>query len=406
MHYRLDTRLTKKMPRRLVAIAVLLAGLSAVLSLMLLRPTQVAAPLQTASSAPHTVPIKDGGLVSRLQFVGDVMWGRSVQTKAQASVLKYAYPTHGLTIADRSNYDAWIANFECPITTKDVPYKLQVDILKFNCRPEYLPNFAKWFTAVSQANNHTMNVDGQWGIEQGRVNLEKAGIQYFGNYDMNMLDDICEVVTLPAHTTTSHKTVSLPIALCGYMQVVNVAPSEAQLSVMGKYAKVMPVIAMPHMGVEFRGTAETEKISAYRRMIDAGADAVIAAHPHVIQNTENYRGHLIAYSLGNFLFDQQVLGSDTTLGLGVGLTLTIPDEKAVRAYEAVAPDCKTFRDDCVSQLSAKLSARPKITVSYSFACYDESRASGSVPRLGSKARCDEAKRQATVSQLTGLATQW
>jgi poly-gamma-glutamate synthesis protein (capsule biosynthesis protein) len=163
---------------------------------------------------------------------------------------------------------------------------------------------------------------------------------------------------------------------------------------------------MPHMGVEFRGTAEPEKITAYRRMIDSGADTVIAAHPHVIQNSESYKGRLIAYSLGNFLFDQQVLGSDTSLGLGVGLTLTISDEKAARVYETIAPSCKAFRDDCVLQLSAKLSARPKITVSYSFSCYDESRANGSVPRLGSKAHCDEAKRQATISQLAGLAQQW
>jgi poly-gamma-glutamate synthesis protein (capsule biosynthesis protein) len=360
----------------------------------------------TVKKTPAQALSKDGDVVSRLLFVGDVMWGRTVQTKAQSSGVGYQYPTSSLTRADRDNYDAWIANFECPITTKDVPLKLQIDILKFNCRPEYLSNLAKWFTAVSQANNHTMNVDGQWGIEQGRKHLEQAGIQYFGNYDMSRLNDICEVVTLPATTATTHKKVSLPVALCGYMQVVNVPPTEAQLNVMQRYAKVMPVIAMPHMGVEYRSTAEGEKISAYHAMIDHGADTVIGAHPHVIQNSESYHGKLIAYSLGNFLFDQHRVSRATNIGLGVGIKLTIADGAAASLYEQIAPSCKVFRDDCLARLSAKLTKRPAIAVSYSFTCYDESNAVGGVPKLGTAAVCDQAKRTATVDSLTGLAKQW
>jgi poly-gamma-glutamate synthesis protein (capsule biosynthesis protein) len=38
-------------------------------------------------------------------------------------------------------------------------------------------------------------------------------------------------------------------------------------------------------------------------MIDAGAEAVIGAHPHRTQGVEYYRGKLIVYSLGNFVFD-------------------------------------------------------------------------------------------------------
>ena len=39
------------------------------------------------------------------------------------------------------------------------------------------------------------------------------------------------------------------------------------------------------------------------RLIDAGASAVIGAHPHVTQPIETYRGRPIVYSLGNFVFD-------------------------------------------------------------------------------------------------------
>ena len=46
-------------------------------------------------------------------------------------------------------------------------------------------------------------------------------------------------------------------------------------------------------------------------MIDAGASIVLGSGPHVIRGIERYRGHLIAYSLGNFV------GYDTLGGGGV-----------------------------------------------------------------------------------------
>ena len=38
--------------------------------------------------------------------------------------------------------------------------------------------------------------------------------------------------------------------------------------------------------------------------IEAGAELVVGAHPHVVQPPEWYQGKLIVYSLGNFIFDQ------------------------------------------------------------------------------------------------------
>jgi poly-gamma-glutamate synthesis protein (capsule biosynthesis protein) len=40
-------------------------------------------------------------------------------------------------------------------------------------------------------------------------------------------------------------------------------------------------------------------------MVDVGADLVVGGHPHVVQPLEEYRGRWIAYSLGNFVFDQK-----------------------------------------------------------------------------------------------------
>jgi hypothetical protein len=40
--------------------------------------------------------------------------------------------------------------------------------------------------------------------------------------------------------------------------------------------------------------------------VDAGADLVIGAHPHVVQPIEVYKDKAIFYSLGNFIFDQNI----------------------------------------------------------------------------------------------------
>jgi poly-gamma-glutamate synthesis protein (capsule biosynthesis protein) len=55
-------------------------------------------------------------------------------------------------------------------------------------------------------------------------------------------------------------------------------------------------------------------------LIDQGADAVVGGHPHWMQSVESYRGRPIAYSLGNFVFDQD-WSSETKLGLAIGLIL-------------------------------------------------------------------------------------
>jgi poly-gamma-glutamate synthesis protein (capsule biosynthesis protein) len=39
-----------------------------------------------------------------------------------------------------------------------------------------------------------------------------------------------------------------------------------------------------------------------KKYIDSGADIVIGSHPHVLQGFEFYKGKLIVYSLGNFIF--------------------------------------------------------------------------------------------------------
>jgi len=59
-----------------------------------------------------------------------------------------------------------------------------------------------------------------------------------------------------------------------------------------------------HSGLEYSEAPAMSERMRLREAVDQGADVAIGHHPHVIQGFEIYRNRLVAYSLGNFLFDQ------------------------------------------------------------------------------------------------------
>lgn len=63
------------------------------------------------------------------------------------------------------------------------------------------------------------------------------------------------------------------------------------------------VVAIIHFGKEGSHTLEDVQRKSARLYIDSGADLVVGHHAHVLQGMEFYRGKLIAYNLGNFIFN-------------------------------------------------------------------------------------------------------
>jgi poly-gamma-glutamate synthesis protein (capsule biosynthesis protein) len=80
------------------------------------------------------------------------------------------------------------------------------------------------------------------------------------------------------------------------------------------------VIVMFHWGVETKTTPSSRQVTFGHAAINAGADLVLSSHPHVIQGVEFYKGKLIAYSLGNFVFSPGNAAGHDTMVLTVQLT--------------------------------------------------------------------------------------
>jgi hypothetical protein len=308
-------------------------------------------------------------LESHMLIGGDVYWGRRLHDWSQQSSLKEKYPFSRLQEFEREKYDAWIANLECPSVPgvkQDIGFV--PELWGFNCDSDYVPEFANWYDIVSLANNHTSNQGRESGQGETRKVLDANDIQHFGGFNPHVAEDVCDVVALPARAKIGgeQKEVKIPVAMCGYHGVYYTITDQA-INRMKEYAKYMPVIAYPHMGREYQATADEERRTLYRKMIDAGADAVIGNHPHWVQVTEEYKGKLIVYSMGNLIFDQQFspeVMRSAQIDAIMSVAASDTNDEQLRAWTELGNTCTTFQDNCLAMAKEKNLPRLPITLKY------------------------------------------
>ena len=96
------------------------------------------------------------------------------------------------------------------------------------------------------------------------------------------------------------------------------------------------VIVVAHCGEEYESEPRPWQVDAAHAFIDAGADAVVAHHPHVLQPIERYQDGIIAYSLGNFVFPNVRATSRDTGVLRLGFSRAEPERERSAAAPAGA----------------------------------------------------------------------
>jgi poly-gamma-glutamate synthesis protein (capsule biosynthesis protein) len=90
------------------------------------------------------------------------------------------------------------------------------------------------------------------------------------------------------------------------------------------------VIVSMHWGYEYETSIDPAQRDAARALLEAGADLVIGHHPHVVQPFEIHDNGCVAYSLGNFAFDQ----AQGHTGQGLALRAFF-DKRGLRAVQAL-----------------------------------------------------------------------
>ena len=238
-------------------------------------------------------------------FVGDIMLDRSVARHA-------AVASTGALFAGvlplMETADARVANLEGAITTN--PSIAQVDntILHFTFDPALAQAALRPLnlSAAGLANNHAYDF-GRAGFEATRGYLEAWGIKPFGHpYNARALSTVLGVR-------------GKRFCLVGYHSLYDATTTEVAGEITALRPSCYRLIVLAHWGEEYTPVANAAQAAQAHAFIDAGADLVIGAHPHVVQNVEEYKGRAIFYSLGNFMFDQDFSWA-TTHGLAVKAT--------------------------------------------------------------------------------------
>lgn len=231
---------------------------------------------------------------------GDMMFGRNISH----NFLDNGLQTSLNQLGDRVFWgtDAGIINLEGPISATPVEDNTDPDNLTFNFQPSTVQAL-KYLrvNAVSLANNHTLNA-GQEGLDTTRRLLNKSKIQTIGDPD-NTNSDYIE----------TFNGQNLKLYVFGVNEFSTSADISSQITDIKKDSNNR-VLVFAHWGTEYyNGHTDEQQQSAYS-WIDAGADIVIGSHPHVIEDSEVYKGKPIIYSVGNLLFDQN-FSEETQQGL-------------------------------------------------------------------------------------------
>ncbi len=273
------------------------------------RPTATATPDPTA--APDTRPIT-------IAITGDVMLGRTVNTMLLQTSDRFPF-NH--TADYLAGFDITVGNLECVVSRLGQP---QPKEFTFEADPRGFQRLAATgFDIVSLANNHSGDY-GKAAFMDMATHLPAYGITPLGG---------------GANLAAAHRPVirSLRSTTVGFLAYCEIGPENfAATSTTPGHAWLDPaairvdvaalrplvdyIIVFTHWGIEYQPLESSEQVAMARLAVEAGADFVVGAHPHVIQPYEIYRGKPIVYSLGNFVFDM-MYSEDVRRGNVLTLTL-------------------------------------------------------------------------------------
>jgi poly-gamma-glutamate synthesis protein (capsule biosynthesis protein) len=228
----------------------------------------------------------------RIALLGDVaLFGRFSMVK-NPGVFEYLKPVSDYL----KPFQCVVGNLETPFVRSGRPRGAKsayissepenVEILKF-----------LGISAVNLANNHVFDY-GEDGLECTYRTLEQAEIRHFGTDERHF-----DVGTVSFQGYCAYNTNPLGISRDG-SRGINAYDLETVESGMleAKRRGLLSVVSV-HSGIEHVNYPSVEDMLAARQLAGVCPYVYYGHHPHVMQGVEVVGRSLIAYSLGNFCFD-------------------------------------------------------------------------------------------------------
>ena len=249
---------------------------------------------QSETSAPFTIIL-----------TGDIMLDRGVRRVIERYGADHLF-TAGVDSIFREA-QVVVGNLECPAT------RIQAPVFKqfiFRAEPEWLEVLRRHgITHLNLANNHAID-QGREGLMDTRRNIIEAGMVPIGA-GANM-KEASQPVLLAFEPRKVWLVTSLRLALENYAYLpdkpcVSQEPMDSLLECVHRLKQedsTAVVIVSLHWGAEHTLQPVPRQRMEAHQLIMAGADVLVCHHTHTLQTIEDFRGHKIYYSIGNFIFDQ------------------------------------------------------------------------------------------------------
>lgn len=241
-------------------------------------------------------------------FTGDVMLSNYVLQNYEKSGIEGVL---GSTLLNElQQADITVINEEFPFGTTGTPAEDKQ--FTFRVNPSYIEILKQMgVDAVTLANNHILDY-GTQPLSETVQTLDDAAILYAGAGDS--LERAKELQIIEVNGKR--------YGMLAASRVIPVASWNVQNQAPGVFCTYDPTLLLEeikkarsqcdylavyvHWGIERNAMPEDYQKNMAKQYIDAGADAVIGSHPHVLQGIEYYEGKPIFYSLGNFVFNQSI----------------------------------------------------------------------------------------------------
>ena len=274
--------------------------------------------LAAAALVLCAVSVRSQPVRTRLLVFGDVNLGRAVGQQILKGNVGYPFEY----VADSlQKADVVFINLESQLSDQKGVTEHPKYNMVFTGPPDGALSLKQAKIAVvSTANNHAYDY-GNRALRETIENLSSAGIEFVGT----TLDSVAE--SMPAIVERG----GTKIGFLAYTQFVNTKSNwggriavfereRVRRDIEAAKAAVDFVVVSYHAGAEYVDAPSSRLRQEFRYLVECGADLVIGHHPHFVQGIERYKGKLVFYSLGNFVF-YQPQREWTQFGLGATLDI-------------------------------------------------------------------------------------
>ena len=241
-------------------------------------------------------------------FTGDVLF---------ANAFKAGYDADGIEgvvapelLEELRAADILMVNNEFPFSDRGTP--MADKQFTFRCSPGYVKALNEMgVDIVSLANNHTLDY-GRAALSDTFSALDGAGILYGGAGDS--VERAKEVQIMEVNGKKYGFIAVSRVVPSADWKIESAAPgmftcydATALIEVIKEAKQTCDFVTVfPHWGTEYSEQPNAVQRELAKQCMDAGADLVVGAHTHCLEGIEYIDGKPVFYSLGNFIFGQNI----------------------------------------------------------------------------------------------------